>query len=351
MSTRRITGHITLLAATCLIVGCSTYSLKELRHTTPKGSEFQKSLSRLYMEYAIEEEKNYDWFTSMHFADKGLLAAYGNDVDPEKPEEWDVPDEVLPSMRRARDALVSVLNSSARSTYPHVAARAQYYFDCWVEQQEENWQEHDIDTCRNGLADMFERLGVTGIELIPMVDPEATMPVAPEKEEAPARIELPTMQDRVGKDDGDDAGPTAGVGALEGAAPGTTVGERIERAAAQRTAPPPVSSEVPQGVTTSSYMVFFDDLRTGLPEEGKKIIDEVIKSLSGTADYSVVIGANEHVEFAEKRAESVKERLVQGGIDGESITVSVAQVPDFMADSGEGDSAPIRHRVEIYLNQ
>lgn len=330
------------LAITGMLAGCSTYSLEELRHATPKGTAFQTALSKLYRDFAIQEEKDYDWFTSMYFADKGLTAAYGNDVEPEDPDEWDEPEDVLPTMRKAREVLVSVLNEQTKKTYPHLAARAQYYFDCWVEQQEENWQQDDIAICRNGLADAFERLGAPDIQLIPMVNPEAPPPVM-----AP-----PVLQEHAQGEDGKSEGELlAAQSAVDNTAK-TTVDERLARHAMAREPkadmPAPAA---PAGVTTSSYMVFFDDHRTGLPAEGKKIVDEIAKTLTGTADYSVVIGANEHVEFAEKRAESVKERLVESGVDADAITVSVARVPDFMADSGEGDSAPIRHRVEIYLNQ
>jgi len=75
-----------LLAAAATLTGCSTYSLKELRHTEPKGDAFQTALSKLYMAQAISDEKAYSWFTSMHFADKGLTLAYGKDVEPEMPK-------------------------------------------------------------------------------------------------------------------------------------------------------------------------------------------------------------------------------------------------------------------------
>ena len=50
-----------------------------LRNTTPSGSPFQQELARLYMDFASQDEKGYDWFNSWYFADKGLRAAYGKD--------------------------------------------------------------------------------------------------------------------------------------------------------------------------------------------------------------------------------------------------------------------------------
>ena len=413
----------TLIAYTAvsLLAGCSTYSLKELRHTTPKGTPFQTALAKLYTDYAIQEEKNYDWFTSMYFADKGLRAAYGKDVEPEQPENWNVPASVLPTMLKARQILVELLTEQTKNQYPQVAARAVYNFDCWVENQEENWQADEIGSCRDGLQDAFERLNAPAIELAPMVDPEAAPAPRPVNVPAPAKpVELPVMEDRVeapaapaeaevsqaapaeaSPSSHDDLQVTVNTPAkptqlLAQAAPGqslsqaavaqannapadspaagswaaeppademaaseddaaeddaasNTVEQRV--AATREPAAPPVMVPAPAGVDTSSYMVFFDDRGTGLPVEGRKVVDEISKNLKGTVDYSVVIGSGEHVEFAKERAEAVKKRLIEGGVKAEAITVSVAQVPDFMADSGEGDSTPIRHRVEIYLNQ
>lgn len=373
---------ILVLAGLCALAGCSTYSLKELRHTTPKGNAFQTALSRLYMDYAIQEEKNYDWFTSMYFADKGLVAAYGKDVEPEQPESWNVSKEVLPTMQQARKILVDLLNERNKRDYPQVTARALYYFDCWVEQQDDGWQSQDIAQCRDGLQDAFERLNAPDIQLAPMVNPESSppfvqnLPKTPEQErveerradsaqatekpvetasvqtsppaaellaQAPEAAEQSTVAERVA-DTAADTDSAAEIPAASVEAPSND----SYLAAAEAPAAQPT---LPAGVDTSSYMVFFDDKRTTLPDEGRKVVDEIAKNLNNTSDYSVVIGANQHVEFVSERAESVKKRLVEGGVNASAITVSVAQVPDFMADSGEGDSAPIRHRVEIYLNQ
>jgi outer membrane protein OmpA-like peptidoglycan-associated protein len=412
------TQGLVAMAAVSLLAGCSTYSLKELRHTTPKGTAYQAALAKNYMDYAIQEEKNYDWFTSMYFADKGLRAAYGKDVEPEQPENWDVSAKVLPTMQKAREILLGLLTEQNKSQYPQVLARAVYSYDCWVENQEEAWQAEEIGSCRDGLQDAFERLNAPDIELAPMVDPEATpvkvappavkpVELAPEADrvEAPVKEELEAKEEEISQQAAPEETPvadtampmdaqllaqspqqTAPSAPLPAPAPGKSISQAaVEQAAMDMPAgswavePPatevtaedvpaqskvqqrannvrepaaaPVMALAPAGIDTSSYMVFFDDRRTGLPDEGKKVVDEISKTLVGTVDYAVVIGSGEHVEFAKERAEAVKKRLVEGGVKPEAVTVSVAQVPDFMADSGEGDSTPIRHRVEIYLNQ
>ena len=117
--------------------GCSTYSLQELRQATPAGTPFQTALAHLYMDFAAQEEKDYDWISSWHFADKGLLAVYGKDTAPEDLKDWDIPAEHIEALTKARAALVAALTPENEKANPELAAKAQFNFDCWVEQQEE----------------------------------------------------------------------------------------------------------------------------------------------------------------------------------------------------------------------
>src|SRR5271170_4889311 len=96
----------TIAAATVmasLTIGCAMYTLEELRHTTPSGSPFQQALAKLYMDFASQDEKGYDWFNSWYFADKGLRAAYGKDVTPEEIKDWNIPAPVIPYMEKGRE--------------------------------------------------------------------------------------------------------------------------------------------------------------------------------------------------------------------------------------------------------
>jgi outer membrane protein OmpA-like peptidoglycan-associated protein len=154
-------GGIALCGALVAALGaCSTHSLEELRRTDPKGNAFQVTLANLYLDFATEEEKNYDWKDSWHFADKGLLAAYGHNVAPESLEAWDIPAEALPDLQEARTRMVSALTPEAIQAQPELAAQIVFNFDCWVEQQEENWQPEDIAECRDGFAEALTEFTV-----------------------------------------------------------------------------------------------------------------------------------------------------------------------------------------------
>lgn len=141
-----------LLAAICLMMlttGCTTFSLQELRQAEPKGDAFQTALAHEYLNFSESEAAQYDWVDSQHFARKGLSAIYGNDVAPEEIANWNVPQEDVPELEKARATLLALLTADNRQKMPEKLARVQYFYDCWIEQQEENWQTDDIESCKH----------------------------------------------------------------------------------------------------------------------------------------------------------------------------------------------------------
>lgn len=163
-----------LAVSVFVLSACTTASLEELRTTTLSGDPFQMALAKEYLDFAESEAKQYDWGSSKHFADKGLKAAYNQKVEPEPVEAWDIGEQHVPQLTTARQQLVSALTEENTMQKPKLAARAQFFFDCWLEQQQEGWQEDDITACREG----FYR-SVRGLMAIPEAAP------APEAE-APA---------------------------------------------------------------------------------------------------------------------------------------------------------------------
>lgn len=144
--------------ALMLLGGCSTYSLEELRHAQPTGNPFQQALAREYLSYASDEERNYDWADSWHFADKGLIAAYGNDVAPEVITDRSFSPEMASELEAARDDLLSALTPAAISQNPLLAARAYMQFDCWVERAEDGWETTKIEACKQGFLQTLSDL-------------------------------------------------------------------------------------------------------------------------------------------------------------------------------------------------
>ncbi len=144
-----------------MLSACTTARLEELRHAEPNGTPFQNALAAEYLAFAEAEAKAYDWWSMSVFSTKGLSAVYGNEPAPELVSDWDVPEEMIPEFEAARERLLGVLNASNKQARPALTARAQFFYDCWLEQQEEGWQLEDIAACRRGFFDAVETLKPT----------------------------------------------------------------------------------------------------------------------------------------------------------------------------------------------
>jgi OOP family OmpA-OmpF porin len=150
------------LAIFCLaamLSACTTAKLEELRQISPQGSAFNVALAREYLAFSNSEAEQYDWVDSYHFADKGLKAAYNHTVKPEISTDWNIEDQYIKELQDARLKLMKKLSDpSLLESKAQTAARAQYFYDCWVEQQEEAWQTEDIAECKQGFLSSMEAL-------------------------------------------------------------------------------------------------------------------------------------------------------------------------------------------------
>jgi OOP family OmpA-OmpF porin len=63
-----------------------------------------------------------------------------------------LPKDKLGELSDARARLMAALTAGARDKAPIQAANAQVNFDCWMQEQEENFQPDDIARCRSGFT-------------------------------------------------------------------------------------------------------------------------------------------------------------------------------------------------------
>ncbi len=132
------------------LTACTGWDLDELKSVKPSGTPFTAALAREYQDFSQGQADEYDWINSTYFSRKGLMAAYGDfDINPERPEKWDIAADKLPELQSARGKLVNLLSKKNQLTYPESLAHAQVLYDCWVEEQEEGWQTGHIANCRN----------------------------------------------------------------------------------------------------------------------------------------------------------------------------------------------------------
>lgn len=192
MKTMRGTALLSLIAATTLAMsGCTGFKSQSevdaLNETQAVGSPFTQALANEYRDMANREQNvMFDYPDALHFARKGLAASAGEVVLPEPVSDWNLKPEHIEELSSARAKLVSALDRGAREANPSVAAIAQARFDCWIEQQEENWQKEDINGCKSEFMDALTKLGgdiaPPADEVMPPVtaEPAPMAPMAPE---------------------------------------------------------------------------------------------------------------------------------------------------------------------------
>lgn len=136
----KICAVVGVLALAACTGATSSSTVDALNKAQAVGSPFTKVLHAQYRDYTNELQDSTDFADAVHFARKGLAAASGVIVMPETLDDWDLGDKNLIEMNKARADLVDALENGGRELVSDKAATAQTRFDCWCEQQEENWK-------------------------------------------------------------------------------------------------------------------------------------------------------------------------------------------------------------------
>lgn len=169
-----------ILTGLFLLGGCgATFDYEDLRSKSFEGDRFNFALAREYKTFALyEADQMYDWPDAAYFGRKAIMAAKGETPKPEAPASWRIPSDHRAELIAARNELLQSLNNGSQRSFPALAAKMQVSFDCWVEQQEENWQTDHIKACREGFF-----AAMTGLE----GKAEMRSPVYPTSMNIPAR--------------------------------------------------------------------------------------------------------------------------------------------------------------------
>lgn len=174
------------LVGALALSGCASFTydgtVKQLKSTQPTGSAFTQRLTAEYLAFAeFEAYQMYDYTSAELFGQKGLITAGGKVVDPEVTANWQLTPAHAAELDAARSRLLAAFASGAREAQPETAAVAQAKFDCWMEQQEENFQTDHIAACKAE----FEKV-IAMLESKPKPPAPAPAPVLPVSE--PAKI-------------------------------------------------------------------------------------------------------------------------------------------------------------------
>jgi OmpA-OmpF porin, OOP family len=164
----RLIAGVGMLA---LLTGCSAFTstsgLNDLKKTNASGDAFTQALFKEYTALSQSEYDQYDWKDSLFYTERAKQAAGGTAPEPTPISARKLPQDMVGTLTEARSLLVSTLSTEQAQADPATAAKAQASFDCWMEQQEENFQVNDITTCRTGFEDAIAALTpVEEVEII-----------------------------------------------------------------------------------------------------------------------------------------------------------------------------------------
>ena len=269
---RRLFSRLILTAGVMLLVGCGTnFDYESLRRQESVGKGFGAELARQYRTPALfEADEMFDWPDAALFGTKSLAAATGQQVMPERLTNWRLPTDKRAELREARTDLMRLLSGRTPQQFPSLAAKAQANFDCWVEQQEENWQWDHIAACRKAF-----RAALTALE---------------GKRELPARVYAPAGLTQASK----------------------TVSE--SRSQRHRTA----------------FTVFFAFDSADILEHGRSTIAEIAHGTPKGRKISIIVQGHAdragpqpyNLALSLRRAARVRDELVAAGMAPESVTTT-----------------------------
>jgi outer membrane protein OmpA-like peptidoglycan-associated protein len=150
-------------AAAMVLSGCAGMELEKAQSLMPEGSAFNMNLYKGYVDLAASEYAEADYADSDVFAERAIGAGSGQTVAPEQIYRRALPEDKVAELTGARQRLTSALDAGAAERKPAEAAHAQVMFDCWMQEQEENFQPEDIARCRGALMAALEVLEVRAV--------------------------------------------------------------------------------------------------------------------------------------------------------------------------------------------
>lgn len=272
--------------------------VKALNEAQAVGSPFTQHLAAEYRDFANNELDNmFDYPDALHFARKGLAAANGNVVMPEPISDWNLLPEHMEELSTARGRLIVAMDMGARDVAPQQTAVAQAAFDCWIEQQEENWQNDDIVTCKTKYLDAIAALeGMIAPPPMAQPEPELVTPVVTDVPEAE-----------------------------------------------------------PMKPEDAMYLVFFDFDKSTVGAGGQNVLDAVAEEIStrnpeivrivGHTDSSGSQSYNE--KLAMKRSNAVRDELINRGVDPSVIKVDGRGENELLVQTADDVREPANRRTQI----
>jgi len=154
----KIRGALVAAGALLFLGGCAGMELEKARSIEPGGDRFEQALNSGYIDLSSSEFDEGDYQDSDAFALRAEGAATGKPSAPEAVAARGLPADAVDDLAAARARLMAAFEKGARDKLPDEAARAQVMYECWMEEQEENFQPEDIAACRGGFETAMIRI-------------------------------------------------------------------------------------------------------------------------------------------------------------------------------------------------
>ena len=291
----------TLLSTCALMLGACGLQLKRAEDTAAPAGAFEAGLHSGYIQLSRSEYREGDYQDSDNFARRAMAASGGTAVAPEDISARRLPGDKVGVLTDSRQRLVSALDASGRTKVPAAASRAQTMFDCWMQEQEENFQPDDIGRCQSG----FEG-AIAEVE-------EALRPPPP-----PPPAPTPTPEP------------------------------------AQPAVPPPADLQV----APRFYTVFFDFDSDAVNDVAARVIQEVLYDWLARGGKLMLVGhadtsgpAEYNQGLSERRAKSVRQVLEDGGMSSDRITDTGVGETDLAVPTADGVREPRNRRVIVVVEE
>ncbi len=137
---------LSLLVSACAGGG----NLELLRETSLPDDPYHATLAAQYLTLAEAADVEGRYTVAQHFADKGMAASYGQEVQPE------TPDTSVTELAAAHRALTGLLTPNTRRDFPKPLANAVIFFDCWALYQGGNPEGAAL--CKEGFNDALQAM-------------------------------------------------------------------------------------------------------------------------------------------------------------------------------------------------
>ncbi len=273
--------------------------IEALNEVQAVGSPFTQHLANEYRDFANNElNANMDYPDALHFARKGLAAAAGENVMPEPIADWNLLPRHMEELTTARGRMIVAFDLGAREIAPQQAAIAQARFDCWIEEQEENWQDDDILHCKNQYKE-----AITALES--MLQPYQPVPEPAEPPMAEP-VELPV-------------------------------------------------EAMPMTPADAMYLVFFDFDKSEVGAGGQNVLDAVAEEVKSRSLNAVtIVGHTDssgpqsyNNKLAMRRANAVRDALINRGVEPSLIRVESRGEAELLVQTADGVREPANRRAQI----